>query len=124
MPGRRLIAALILPLLVAACSARSPTTVTPAPVQTAGAGPSTAVEALQRAQTALDQAGGYTLTVDQSNFVLSGWGGTDGGSVQVTDAGKTAQATLARTGEPGATYMIVLYRSETFFKRSTCNTMF
>ena len=80
--------------------------------------------ALANAQAALDRAGGYTLTVEQSNFVLPQWGGADSGTVQVADGGKTARAVLARTGEVGATYTIALTGNQTFFQRSTCDTAF
>ena len=86
--------------------------------------PDSASAALQQAQAALDRADAYTLRVEQTNFVLRGWGGSDGGTVQVADRGKSARAVLSRTGETAATYIVVLVNNETFFQRSTCSTMF
>jgi len=77
--------------------------------------------ALRFAQRALDKAGGYQLRVDQSNFVMPQWGGSDGGTVTVNSNGTAAEARLVRTGEPGATYAVTLVEGQTFFRRSTCS---
>lgn len=77
-------------------------------------------DALAQVQDAIDSASGYTLAVEQSNFVLPGWGGADGGTVYVGGHGAEAWATLARTGEQNATYKIFDTGGITTFQRSTC----
>ena len=80
--------------------------------------------ALRAVQSAVDRSGGYTLDVEQSNFVLPRWGGSDSGNVGVDGKGTAALARLARTGEPDATYAIVLVDGVTYFTRSTCQDSF
>lgn len=81
-------------------------------------------DALAQVQAAIDLRDSYTITVVQRNLILPHWGGADGGTVKVAKHGQVAVATLGRTGEPGATYVITLVGGQTFFKRSTCNETF
>ncbi len=67
---------------------------------------------------AMDEAGAYRLTVNQENFVLPRWGGSDGGTVDVDLNSGDAVANLHRTGD--GNYAIVLRDGETYFKRETC----
>ena len=95
---------------------------TPGASSTAGAtatGTVTPADALQRTEQTL--AGGYTITVTASNFLLPQWGGSDGGTVQVGKDGKSAVARLRRTGEDSY-YDIRYVDGQTFFKRGTCDT--
>ncbi len=108
----RLAATLGLAVALFACSDNKP------------ARPASATDALRKAQAAIDSTGSYTLTVEQSNFVLPQWGGADGGTVKVSGKGDIATAELARTGEPGATYSLIRYQNQTYFKRSACETTF
>jgi hypothetical protein len=62
--------------------------------------------------------------VQQSNFVLPQWGGSDGGIVTVNKDGTKAEAKLTRTGEPSDTYTIKLVNGQTYFQRSTCSEIF
>lgn len=78
-------------------------------------------QALRDAQAALESAGGHTITVEQSNFVLPQWGGSDGGVVHVSCNADSATAELDRTGE-GGPYMIVFANDQTFFRRATCQS--
>ena len=80
--------------------------------------------ALKQVQDAIDAAPGYTIDVQQHNFVLMRWGGADGGEVQVGAHGTQAKATLARTGESNATYTIFDTGGATYFQRSTCQQAF
>ncbi|HLF70987.1 MAG TPA: hypothetical protein VI759_02395 [Dehalococcoidia bacterium] len=119
----RALVAILAVLLFVACSkgddANTKTDPT-APAVPAGDAPA----ALKASQSVLDKAGGYRLRVEQSNFVLPQWGGSDGGSVVVNGDGAAAKAELARTGEPNATYTITLTGGTTYFKRSTCKESF
>lgn len=81
-------------------------------------------EALKAAQDAVAHAGGYRIRVQQTNFVLARWGGSDGGTVEVSSDGTEAIARLKRTGENNADYEIRLTDGETYFKRSTCDQAF
>lgn len=105
-------------VLVAACSDRPAGSASPTPtVPLSG-------DAIHRLQEAVDRYSSYGLTVEQSNFVLPSWGGSDGGTVSVADDGAVVQADLVRTGEPKATYHIMLTHGQTYFKRSTCENVF
>lgn len=104
-------------VLMAFCGACAPNT---------GPPPSTRpsddpAQALRDAQAALERAGGYALTVEQENVVLPQWGGSDGGSVRVSQDAQTATAELWRTGE-GGPYSIIHADGQTYFRRSTCQT--
>ncbi len=81
-------------------------------------------QALAQVQDAIDTAPGYTIAVQQSNFVLPAWGGADSGTIEVGAHGNQAKATLARTGEQNATYAIFDTGSATYFQRSTCQQAF
>lgn len=80
--------------------------------------------ALAQVQAAIDQRDSYTITVNQRSLVLPHWGGAESGRVKVAKRGAEASATLGRSGEPNATYVITLVNGQTYFKRSTCNETF
>jgi hypothetical protein len=76
-------------------------------------------ELADKIQAAIDAQGAYTLVVQQSNFVLPQWGGSDGGFVTVgRDGDVSATATLERTGD--GSYELWFRDGQTYFKRSTC----
>jgi YHS domain-containing protein len=104
-------------ILVAGCSQRTP------PQQKAALSTSPA-KALTQVQDAIDRADGYTMAVQQTNFVLPRWGGADGGDVHVGAHGTEAKARLKRTGETNATYAITYAGGTTYFQRSTCQESF
>jgi hypothetical protein len=118
-----------------ACSNReSPSANTPAvvtisssPAVGGGALSLTARQVAERIQAAVDASGGYTLTIEQTNFVLPQWGGSDGGTVIIVSGGNgyAARAQLRRTGDGDYTIVRPPARdtaAETLFKRSTCDT--
>lgn len=84
--------------------------------------PYSAQELANRIQSAIDAQGAYTLLVEQTNFVLPQWGGSDGGEVTVGSGSRTAAvAKLARTGD--GPYAIWLRDGQTYFQRTTCPTI-
>lgn len=103
--------------VTAGCSSRSSP-------PTPGVPSATAANALAQVQQAIDAADGYTLDVQQTNFILPRWGGADSGEVQVSRHGASAKATLKRTGEQDATYAIFDVGTATYFQRSTCPQAF
>jgi hypothetical protein len=115
------VVALLLTLLLGACS---PGQVDDPLVVNIDPAAVDASQALRMVQKALDNGDGYRLRVEQKNFVLPRWGGADGGTVDMSRDATMAIARLARTGEPDATYTMTLVGGQTYFRRSTCNESF
>lgn len=107
--------------VTAACSDRTdlPPSATAAP---AGGSPTTPppADAIERVQAVIQKAGGYRIAVTASNFVLTQWGGSDGGTVEVDESSGRVRAELQRTGE-GGPYTIIRADGQTVFRRATCD---
>ena len=97
-----------------ACSDRKPAT-TDKPLDGDFDSPYSGQELADKIQAAIDAEGAYTLAVQQTNFVLPQWGGSDGGTVTVgrPDIKVAVNAELQRTGD--GPYSIWLREGRTTF---------
>ena len=116
-------AVLALGLLVAAtaCSDRTDTPDSAQPTAAATpAAPGSSADVLARVHVAIQKASSYRIAVTASNFGLTQWGGSDGGTVEVDENAGRVEAVLQRTGD-GGPYTIIQADGQTVFKRATCN---
>lgn len=70
-------------------------------------------------EAAIQKASSYRIAVTASNFVLTQWGGSDSGTVEVDESSGRVRAVLQRTGE-GGPYTIIRADGQTVFQRATC----
>ncbi len=118
-PGKSILTVIVLAMLAAATQACGGDGERSLPTKAPNEGVERPENWLIRAQDALAELDGYTITVTGHNLVLPQWGGIDSGKIEISTDGPRARAELLRTGD--GDYTMIWADAQTFFQRSTCD---